>query len=217
MASAVDICNLALSHIGVPTIQALTESNRQARECSRLYPLLRDAVLSEFPWNFARRRVVLALVSGEEVSGWTFVYAYPSDCLRALEIYNPLTTQTYTDGQYVSGQLIESIVKVKSDKIKFEIAVNEAKNQRLILTDQEAAELIYTARVEDTNLFSSSFIDALSWRVAADLAIPLKGKMPLQQQMLAVYEAKLGKSRQANANEHFEPPSGVSSYVTARK
>jgi len=217
MANEVDICNLALSHIGGLSIQSLNESNRQARECKRLYPVLRDAVQAEFPWNFARKRVTLALLSGEEVSGWDYAYIYPTDCLNALEIYNPLTTQTYTDGMYISGQLVESLVKVKSDKIKFEVAVNAAKDTRMILSDQEAAELIFTARIEDANLFSPSFVDALSWRLAADLAMPLKGKASLHQQMMAMYASKLGMSRQANANEGFEPPSGVSAYVTARK
>lgn len=217
MPSIVDICNIALSHIGAPAIQALTEANRQARECQRLWPVVRDAVLAEFPWNFARKRLTLALISGETYSGWDYAYTYPTDCLKALEIYNPLTTQTYTDGEYVSGQLIESMVKVKSDKIKFEIAVDEGKSKRVLLTGREDAELIYTARIEDSNLYDPSFVDAVTWRLAADLASPLKGRLELQSQMMRVYEFKLGRARQANANEGFEPPGGVSSYVTARK
>lgn len=217
MASVVDICNLALSHIGALSIQALTESNRQARECSRLYGVIRDTVLAEFPWNFSRKRVTLALVSGVTVSGWDFVYAYPTDCLKALDIYNPLTTQTYIDGQFFRGSAEEAVVKTKADKIRFEVALSEGKDQRLILTNQEDAELIYTAKVTDANLFDPSFIDAISWRLAADLAMPLKGKVALHQQMMQMYENKLGRSRQANANEGFEPPGGASAYVIARK
>jgi len=215
--SVINICNLALSRIGAPSIAAITENTRPARECNRLYETVRDTVLSEFPWNFARKQEALAALSGEEVTGWDYAYAYPTDCLTALQIYNPLTNQTYTDGEYVAYQLVESAVKIKADRIKFEIGTNSTKDTRLILTDQEDAELIYTARITDPNMFSSAFIDALSWRLAADLAIPLKGKASLQQQMLAMYVRKLGYAQQVNANEGFEPPSGVSGYVTARK
>lgn len=217
MPSSVDICNLALSHINAPPIQSLTEKNRQARECNRLYELTRDAVLSEFPWNFAEKQKNLAEVSGVTFSGWDYVYTYPSDCLTALEIYNPVPRKTYTDGYYQNGAYIEGAVKVQSDKIQFEIKTSDAKDKRYICTNEEQAELIYTARVEDANIFSSSFIDALSWRLAADLAMPLKGSLQLHERMLRVYEAKLGRTRALNANEGHEPPDSVSSYVVARK
>jgi hypothetical protein len=217
MASEIQICNLALSHIGAPTIAALSESTRQARECNRLYEVNRDAVLADYPWNFATKRRVLALLSGETVSGWDYVYSYPGDCLKAWMIYNPMTTQTYTDGYYTSGQYVFSAVKVNADRIKFEIASNEDLDQRLILTNQEDAELIYTARVTDPNMFSPQFVEALSWRLAADLAIPLKGKESLHQRMMQMYEIRLGHAHQANAREGWEPPSDVSAYVAARK
>lgn len=217
MASQIEICNLALSHVGAPSIASLTENTRQSRECNRLYEILRDTVLSDFPWNFARKRLVLALLSSVTYSGWDYAYAYPVDCLKAREIYNPYTTKTYTDGQYVSGNYVESAVQVKADKIEFEIAANADLDTRVILTMQEDAELIYTARVQDANMFSALFIDAFSWRMASDLALPLKGKAALQQQMMALYRERLGRGQQENANEGFEPPSGVSPYVVARK
>ena len=61
MASVVEICNRALSNIGNSrSINSLTEASKEAGECSLHFEACRDAVLSDFDWNFATKRVALA-------------------------------------------------------------------------------------------------------------------------------------------------------------
>ena len=63
MASEVDICNLALGHLGDnATVSSISppEGSAQAEHCARFYPLARDALLEMGYWNFAMRRVALA-------------------------------------------------------------------------------------------------------------------------------------------------------------
>ena len=52
MASAVDICNLALSHLGdTATVASLDppEGSAQAEHCARFYPVARDALVRGRP------------------------------------------------------------------------------------------------------------------------------------------------------------------------
>ena len=59
MASEVDICNLALSHLGdTATIASLDppEGSAQAEHCARFYPIARDSLLEMHAWGFATSR-----------------------------------------------------------------------------------------------------------------------------------------------------------------
>ncbi|EOW44572.1 hypothetical protein A1YG_03321, partial [Escherichia coli KTE130] len=89
MASVVEICNRALSNIGNSrSINSLTEASKEAGECSLHFEACRDAVLSDFDWNFATKRVALADTSNPPPD-WEYAYQYPSDCLRITEIMLP--------------------------------------------------------------------------------------------------------------------------------
>ena len=118
MASEVDICNLALSHIGASaTISSLTEASEEAFHCNLLFADTRDTLLRSFPWVFATRHIALSDV-GTPPGNWAYRYSYPNDCLFAREI---LQTNT------VAGS---------NDQIPFEIALGDAYDSRVILTDQ---------------------------------------------------------------------------------
>ncbi len=88
MASVVEICNRALSNIGNSrSINSLTEASKEAGECSLHFEACRDAVLSDFDWNFATKRVALADTSNPPPD-WEYAYQYPSDCtLHALHYH----------------------------------------------------------------------------------------------------------------------------------
>lgn len=153
MTSVVQICNMALMRIGCGiNIASLTEGSTEANACALFYEHCRDFALRDYPWPFASRRVALGLLTGDAATNWAFKYAYPSDCLQAREIvgaYNPRN----------------------DEKIPFEVA-NEG-TSRVIYTNQEDAELLYTVRVEDTNLFDPIFVSALASLLASELVMPL--------------------------------------------
>ena len=68
MSSVIDICNLALSHLGdTATVASIDppEGSAQAEHCSRFYPVARDAMLELFNWKFATRRATLALLTAD--------------------------------------------------------------------------------------------------------------------------------------------------------
>jgi len=196
MASEIQICNLALYNIGVHSIESLSENTKQAAACNTFYDITRDAVLSDYAWGFAKKREVLALET-DTYSGWDYAYAYPTDCLKAHKIYD------------ATGEI--------AGRIEFEISVNNDLNKRLILTNEEDAELLYTARVTTPNLFGALFIEALSFAIAARLAQPLKADLKLRDEMNKEYALRLFRAEARDANEaHQKPDTSGNTFVDAR-
>lgn len=182
MTSIVQICNMAIGHIRgankVQTVFPAPEGSEEARACFIYYAAARDAALEARDWSFASRETTLALV-GTPPTRWAYQYAWPNNCLIPREI--------------VSGVL-------DGEPIPFEVTIDEALSQKLILTDEITASLRYTAVVEDPSMYSAGFTMALSYRLAMDLAIPLKGDAKLQGAMREAFNAAAGEASFSNTN-----------------
>ena len=173
MASEVDICNIALSHLGdTSTVASLDppEGSAQSEHCARFYPIARDSLLEMHTWSFATKRVQLAQL-GSGWPEWDFAYAAPADMVNIVAVLPPGATDDYsqvpigapagTGGVYVP--------------VPFACETNEA-GAYVIYTDQDDAVARYTALVTDTTRFSPLFVTTLSWHLASMLAGPiLKG------------------------------------------
>jgi len=82
--SDVSICNKALYLLGEDEIAALTDADKPARTCNVFYEPVRDALLRQFPWNFAITRVALSKLSDAPIFGFANQFQLPTDCLRVL-------------------------------------------------------------------------------------------------------------------------------------
>lgn len=177
MASDVQICNMALARIGQKSISSLTEASTAARFCAALFEYARDAVMEDYPWNFATARLALADL-GDPPDDWSYRYAWPSGCLRAVEI----------------------LPAVKGDTAP-SYKVENYNDVRCILTDKADAVLIYVKQVTDPNLFSQLFIQALSYRLGAELADPLTGDLQRQQKCETMYQNVIRSAWASDADQ----------------
>lgn len=194
-ASPVTVSNMALTRLGGSTIASLTEGSKESILCNTFFEASRDAVLREHLWGFARKRKTLAEVdSSLPDNGWSYIYAYPSDCLAARHIYTPIP-----DG----------------DAIPYERCIDSSGTQ-LILTDQPEAVLVYTARVTDLTRCDPIFIEALSWKLAAEVAIPLTQNSSLTQMAFKEYQSVLSRARTADANEGQARKEGLADWLKVR-
>ena len=195
MASDVQICNLALAHIGAEAqIAALdpTESE-EARYCTLYYEDLRDSLLREHEWGFAIKVDALADLVTPPYS-WAYRYAYPSDCLTAIEI----------------------IKSADSDQtIPFEIASDGASG-KVVLTDSSAADLRYISRVTDPNAFDAGFRMALSWNLAFSIAEAITGSSQKRADAANIYANILAKVKAADAGEGSAEALLDASWLSAR-
>lgn len=176
MASEVDICNLALGHLGDnATVASLDppEGSAQAEHCARFYPLARDALLEMHDWNFATRRATLAEVTMDWTQ-WQYAYVQPADCLKVIAVHYPTSTDDYSQ-PLVTPATLENVPELGQGIYTPQPFVCETDDEgrNLIYTNVEDAIVRYIALVSDTTKFSPLFTIALTWHLAAMLAGPI--------------------------------------------
>ena len=176
MATEVDICNLALAHLGDDaTIASIKppEGSAQAEKAARFYPIARDSLLEMHTWNFASKRGALALTT-VTLDQWDYAYVAPADMMSPVSVISPTAQNDYatrmsagdTPGG-ITSNYAPTIVAGQYTPQQF--AVEGA----YIYTNQEKAVLRYQAYVTDPTLFSPLFITTLSWHLASMLAGPV--------------------------------------------
>lgn len=200
MANEVEICNLAISRLAANPIQALSDQTREAQVCRRHFNILRDSVLRDFDWAFARRRVAVARLDLTD-SVFTFVYDLPADCLIVRRIVNPSDPEG-TD---------------PAKKINFEVALHPTDNRQVLYTNQASPTIVYTANVTGPTVFDAMFTDALAWRLAMEFAVPLRGSPELMNACSQYYRAALASSHVQSAKESHQVPTGAGDFVAARQ
>lgn len=197
MASVVQICNIALTRIGQSKlIDSLAERSVAAEMCTLHYEACRDEVLRDFDWPFAEARVALAGI-GQPPSNWTFRYRLPDNCLKARSIAVPGT-------DYPTSE----------QRIPFKVVY--ASGGKAVVTNQEAAELIYTVKVEDSSYFDPLFVSALAWRLAAELAMPLTAKPDNYAAAMRNYKLAVSPAQAVSFNEGQGEPEHISEFEQGR-
>lgn len=180
MSSIIEICNQALGNLGSKAaIQSLTEASTEAQECRRWYDVSRRSTLERHDWGFARKRSTLALHTNDPPDTWAYRYQWPATCLAARYIPDPGDDDM---------------------KVPFR-QENAADGSRSILTNLEQATLVFTFDATDPNLFTQTYIDALSFLMAFRMAPKLTSAKGLQKQMADAYEAFFKISAGSNANQ----------------
>jgi hypothetical protein len=203
MSSEVEICNLALSHLGdSATVASIDppEGSAQAEHCARWYPIARNSLLEMHDWGFATTRALLAELPNEWPQ-WQRAYARPSDCLKLLAILpssgdcaRDATGQAYTSESGASGN-------------------------QIILTDQANAVARYTRFVTDTSKFSPLFSDTLGWYLSTYLAGPvLKGESGIKvaRANMDVAMGMLAQAKLSDANQQRQQPAHAVPWLAGR-
>ena len=222
MASVVDICNLALAHIGDDaTVSSIDppEGSAQAEHCKRFYAIARDTMLQMHNWNFASKRISLAQVTNP-ITEWLYAYAAPSDMSVAVSILASDAGDDYsarfvpTDTPFfppvvAAGQYTPQPYSIEVDTL----------GNKVIYTNQESAVLRYQALITDSARFDALFVLSLSWHLASMLAGPImKGDAGSAEakrciQMMAGY---LQAAKQSDSNQRNIRVEHVVSWTSGR-
>ena len=176
MATEIDICNLALAHLGDDaTIASIKppEGSAQAEQAARFYPIARNTLLEFHTWNFASKRTTLATVNNT-IDQWEYAYVAPADMITPLAILSPTAQNDYatrmssgdTPGG-ITSNFAPTILAGHYTPQQFVIEGN------LIYTNQENALLRYQSLITDSTKFSPLFVVTLSWHLASMLAGPI--------------------------------------------
>lgn len=163
MASVVQICNMALSHIGSEALVVAIDppdGSAEAGYCRTFFGLARTELLEPGNWNFSLKRATIAQVANES-DVWAYAYTLPSDCLRPLRILRPGTAATTFTVDDVSVQLDDR------ESAPYDIEGS------VLFTNEDEAVLVYVRDVTDTGRYTASFTSALSYLLASYLSGPI--------------------------------------------
>ena len=181
MASEVDVCNVALSHLGdSATVASISppDGSAQADLCARFYPIARDSLIEMNDWGFATRRVALAQQTNISTT-WLYCYAQPADLVNPISVLYPDAADDTSSsiGSYIPSNWSDTPagygVVYTPQPYQLESA---ADGTDILYTNVQNAVLRYVAQVTDTTKFSPLFIRTLAASLASLLAGPiLKG------------------------------------------
>lgn len=200
MARSTEICNLAISHLGVAKeiADVDTEQSQEATACRRFYDDALKLMFRNFAWGFATKIAALALVEEDPNDEWLFSYAYPTNCARLNKIQ--------------SGTVFDT----RASRIDYRIANNET--QRVIFTNQEDATAEYVELTEDDNLYPVDFKMAFSYLLAALVAARLTKGDPfkIKNEMFERFRSMLTEAKSNGLNEEQWPQEPEGEFLRSR-
>lgn len=174
MTSQVEICNLALAKLGQqPFITSISEASKAANLLNVFYNPVRDSLIREYLWKFARKRVQLTPLTEEPAFDGGNYFQIPTDCLR---VVSPGDNYRQQYGRWF----------VEGDKI---------------LADTTTLNLVYLQRVTDPNLFDPIFVQSFAAKLAYELSMPLCQSQSLKDAMGTEYQRMVVKAAFVGATE----------------
>lgn len=205
MTTDVEICKLALSNIRAGSLNSLDDATLPAQMCKLKYPILRDFLLGQLTWGFARSIKALAVVT-TEVFTWSQIYSYPSDCLKMLRLVGPQEELANASTSLLQRLFDEQVLPAGSLRNKIPHEIFTIDGNKLIGTNDEDLRIDYTVKITDPTLFSMEFVMALSHLLSSELAIPLVGVKDgrsLRSDSLQIYNQYLLDAMSSDANEDY--------------
>lgn len=180
--SRLQICNMALGHLRQQELRDYDERSEGARNCRLYYNDAVRATLRAFDWPFARGWVTPPVSTMPPKPGWRYSFVLPADCLRVREIWR----RNRNDPQ-----------------IKYEVTANmQRPGEGVVLhCNMSAPTVIYTVELLDAQAFDASFVQALSYQLALQLAMPLTGKAALAEVQRKMFAQTLSVAQTEAANE----------------
>lgn len=197
MTSQVDIYNMSLGNIGQSeTVASINERSKPVIVCNQYWQLALDTLIAAFPWPFATRFEKLALLPGS-TNAYQFRYQYPTDCLRALYLTTPSVAQP--------DELLQP---------RWEVAYGTG--GQMILSNESAAELAYVQRIDDVGRLPPLAVEALSWKLAALIAMPMTNTRTIAETASALYQGALQQAWSQALNESKFENTHESEFIVAR-
>jgi hypothetical protein len=177
---------MALGMVGAQRIMDLDDAgSKSARLCQLVFDASVKEVGRSADWNCLKDRATFGRLVAAPVFGWAYQYQQPVDCLRVIKINGTRHDADPGDEFEIEG--------------------------RLLLTDADVCNAVFTRYTDDSNQFDSLFTDALATLIASKIAVPLRQDgAEMAQALFSQYErVKLPKARVKDGGERkkrrFDP------------
>jgi hypothetical protein len=196
-----EICNLALSHLGVGLTLAdvETENSESAQVCRTFFDTTRDIVLKDFSWTFATKFLDLVLIEEDPTSEYGYSFRYPNDCLKIRKI--------------LSG------IRNDSRQSRIHYKIGQDADGKLIYCDEKEPCIEYTMRNDDYSEYPVDFAMALSFRLAYYICPRLTDSdaFEYKKQLLQDYQIELSSAHSNDRGEEQPEELPYSEFERARE
>lgn len=170
--SDIGLSSRALVRIGASPINSFNEQTAESEIAGALFPQIRDALLSAYPWSFASAQVTLDQLASAPIADYSYAYALPNDFLRALSAGN---------GSRGRG-------------------LNYRLSAGALHTNAAQVVLTYVYRPEEES-FPPYFDQALITRLAAEFCIPITESTSRAETLFNMAEKEFRRARQIDAQQ----------------
>lgn len=230
MASLLDVYNLALTNLDISQpVNSVNDQTPAAGVCNRYYDFARQTVLEKAHWGFATKMAALALLLDQSTvatqaamvfPGWRYVYAKPTDCLRALAVTTQygIRLNPYTRSWWYDMSQAPQWGPYRPPWREAIDVINPAGpgNAVDILTDQDNAWFVYVTDPTNVNIWSQAFKDCVAWHLSVRIAGPLSANQIAKQNAIKMAKDSLTDALLIDLNEQQPDPYPDSPAITAR-
>lgn len=194
--SKVDLCNMALSHLGnYQTISDIDQpSDGKELTFALWYDISRQTFLKMTMPNFSLTRKRVSLSNDTETFGFQRAYEYPHDCLKLLGI----------------GEVEEKFNNY---------SVESNGNTRRIYTDEfydDGLPIRYVRDVDNVSEMSPEFKSAFAWYLAANVALDITQDLNKVTLIERILPEKMATLSGLNAQENMPIRISRSKYRQSR-
>ena len=211
----------------------MNDASPAAGACARWYDFARKRVLEKGQWDFAVKIIPLSLLLDQNTltvaqviyPGWRYVYARPTECLRALAVttnfglrVNPFLAFWWRAGAMDCsagswGPFTPPWRQVLDQGVANPNNPGAATN---ILTDQDSAYLAYVADVTNVNLWNQAMFEAVAWNLSAPIAGPVKASEGKKQLAVKMADLSINNAIAIDLSQKQPDPYPDSPNITAR-
>lgn len=168
------IINKAHLQCGLPLAAALVDCEWNA---AFVFDTCAEEVLRQFVWSFARKITSLGQTSSQ-THGWKYTCRLPADCLRVVDIHN--------------------CSDMRAPKARYELMGSE------LLCNVSPCYLRYISKTTPIESYTADFADALSKRIAVEIAGLSTQNMGILPQLMQAYQLSLAAAQATDARETAE-------------
>lgn len=201
MASKTEMCNFALSHLGVSLeiSDVETERSAEASACRRFIDQVIDEVMRDFEYPFSVKYQSLSLIESSPNTEWDYSYMYPSDCSKFKKI--------------LSGTRNDS----RQSRIPYLIAGDGS--DRIIFTDESTAVAKYIRNVTDVSIFPADVVQTISLLLASYISPRLLTGDPFKmgERAFRLYILRRATSEANALNEQQDEEDVDSEFIRSRQ
>jgi hypothetical protein len=234
MTSQVDICNMALGQIvqntAITGIDPPSPPGVASRSCAQLYQTQVDATFRAAHWNCARFQAAGTLLAArrgtpqnpsgalpEPPQPWLYMYAYPADCLLVRFVF-PLCNTPSVAAPVMTNVGINYLPIIRTSLPFVPASALDADSNRIkvILTNCPQAQLVYTGRLADPDLWDPALINAAVGVMAAWLVNPVARNAGLLKERVAVATSLIEAGRISDGNEGITSTDIIPDWMAVR-